>query len=148
VSERPGGWEVLMSERDDRQDISELLVRYATGIDRRDWPLFRTCFTEDCDFDYGDIGAWQSVDAITEFMVKTHESLGHTMHRITNQAVTLSPDQPDRAEARALVDVLIMTADGKSGFNTAGFYDDELVRTDDGWRIARRRFTAVRMAAV
>ncbi len=27
-----------MTEREDRQDISDLLVRYATGIDRRDWP--------------------------------------------------------------------------------------------------------------
>jgi 3-phenylpropionate/cinnamic acid dioxygenase small subunit len=36
-----------VSENDDRQQISDLLVRYATGIDRRDWPLFRTVFTED-----------------------------------------------------------------------------------------------------
>ena len=43
----PNG-DVRMTEREDRQDISELLVRYATGIDRRDWPLFRTVFTDDC----------------------------------------------------------------------------------------------------
>ncbi len=52
-----------MSEREDRQDISELLVRYATGIDRRDWPLFRTVFTDDCVLDYGEIGHWTGVDA-------------------------------------------------------------------------------------
>ena len=39
-----------------RADVADVLVRYATGIDRRDWELFRTCFTEDCDADYGDIG--------------------------------------------------------------------------------------------
>jgi len=33
-----------VTEEDQRQDISDVLVRYATGIDRRDWPLFRTLF--------------------------------------------------------------------------------------------------------
>ena len=41
-----------------------------------------------------------------------------------------------------------MLADNTSGVNAAGFYDDELVRTDDGWRVARRRFTQVRVAPV
>jgi hypothetical protein len=49
-----------MTDRDDRQDISELLVRYATGIDRRDWPLFRTVFTDNCELDYGEVGSWQA----------------------------------------------------------------------------------------
>jgi hypothetical protein len=29
--------------------------------------------------------------------------------------------------------------------NAAGFYDDALVHTGDGWKIAQRRFTSVRM---
>jgi hypothetical protein len=36
-----------------------------------------------------------------------------------------------------------MAPDGQSGFNPYGFYDDELVLDDDGWRIARRTFTMV-----
>ena len=72
-----------------RQDVADVLVRYATGIDRRDWALFRACFTEDCD-----------VDALVMF-------------------------------------------DEHAGTRATGFYDDELVETDDGWRIARRRLTLV-----
>ncbi len=41
-------------DREVRQDIAEVLVRYATGIDRRDWALLRSCFTDDCEADYGD----------------------------------------------------------------------------------------------
>ena len=51
-----------------RLDVAEVLVRYATGIDRRDWTLFRSCFTADCDIDYGDIGVWHGADAITAYM--------------------------------------------------------------------------------
>jgi len=43
-------------DRDVRADVADVLVRYATGIDQRDWALFRTCFTEDCEADYGGIG--------------------------------------------------------------------------------------------
>lgn len=61
-----------MTERDDRQDISDVLLRYATGIDRRDWELFRTAFTKHCELDCGEIGTWHGVEAVTEFMETSH----------------------------------------------------------------------------
>jgi 3-phenylpropionate/cinnamic acid dioxygenase small subunit len=134
-----------MTEREDRQDIFDLLVRYATGIDRRDWPLFRTVFTEDCELDYGEIGVWKGVDAVTEYMEQVHSMAGHTMHRLSNQAITVHGDQ---ATARTYIDGLIMMPDNKSGVNPVGFYDDEIVRTSDGWRIARRRCTLVRLTTI
>lgn len=133
-----------MTEREDRQDIAEVLVRYATGIDRRDWSLFRTVFTEDCELDYGEIGRWTGVDAVTEFMQQAHAMAGHTLHRLTNQVITVDGDS---AQSRTYVDALIMVGDNQ-GVNGIGYYDDELVRTDAGWRIARRRFTTVRVAQV
>ncbi len=134
-----------MTEREDRQDIADLLLRYATGIDRRDWPLFRTVFTDDCELDYGEIGAWKGVDAVTDFMQQVHALAGHTMHRLSNQAIAVDGD---KAAARTYIDGLIMAGDNKSGVNAIGFYDDEIVRTDDGWRIARRRYTQVRLTTV
>ena len=116
-----------MTERNDRQDICDLLVRYATGIDRRDWSLFRTVFTDHCELDYGEIGTWDTVEAVTEFMQHAHAS-GQTLHRMSNHAITLDDD---RATARTYVD-MIMVFDNKSGVNAVGYYDDEIVRTDDG----------------
>jgi threonine dehydrogenase-like Zn-dependent dehydrogenase len=76
---------------DVHQAVADVLVRYATGIDRRDWDLFRTCFTADVEADYGEIGVWHGVDEITEWMRVVHDACGHTMHRITN--VVVSPDE-------------------------------------------------------
>jgi len=123
-----------------QQAIVDVLVRYATGIDRRDWPLFRTCFTDDCEADYGDIGNWHGVDEITTWMEQTHAPCGHTLHRITN--VALSP-RDDRVTTRSYVDALIMGRDNQSSIRAAGYYDDEFVRTGTGWKIARRTFTSV-----
>ena len=66
------------------------------------------------------------------------------MHRMTNQAIDLDGDA---AELRTYVDALILAEDG-SGANPVGYYDDHAVRTADGWRIARRTYTSVRLVGV
>jgi len=129
----------------DRADITDVLLRYATGIDRRDWDTFRTAFTVNCVLDYGEIGSFTGVDAVTEFMDRSHAMAGHTMHRLSNIVITLDGD---RAAARTYVDGLILAPDNVSGVSAVGIYDDDLVRTDHGWRIARRVFTAVRITTV
>ncbi len=134
-----------MTDMSDRADITEVLLRYATGIDRRDWDTFRTAFTADCVLDYGEIGSFAGVAAVTEFMEQSHSMAGHTMHRLSNIVVTLDGD---RATARTYVDGLILAPDNASGVNAVGIYDDDLLRTDHGWRIARRVFTAVRITTV
>jgi 3-phenylpropionate/cinnamic acid dioxygenase small subunit len=130
-------------QRRARQDIADVLVRYASGIDRRKWGLFRSCFADGCEADYGDIGTWNDAEEFTTFMRKMHEPLGSTLHRITNETVELQGE--DEATARSYVDALVMGPDNGSAYRIAGYYDDELVRDGDGWKITRRRFTMVHL---
>jgi 3-phenylpropionate/cinnamic acid dioxygenase small subunit len=130
-------------DREARQDITEVLVRYASAVDGRDWDLLRSCFTSDCRAEYGGLGAWQGVDALIAFMVDAHARMGPSLHRISNAAITVTGD---RASARTHVDMVGMSPDGASGVTSIGRYDDELVRMDGGWRITRRRFTPIRFA--
>ena len=134
-----------MATTDAKQEIAEVLVRYATAIDRRDWRLFRTCFTTDVDADYGDIGTWDSADTLAEYMATTHAGMGHTLHRLSNLDISVDDKA---ATARTYVDVILMSLDGQTGINAAGFYDDDLRQTDEGWRITRRRFTMVHQHAM
>jgi 3-phenylpropionate/cinnamic acid dioxygenase small subunit len=124
----------------EQQRITEVLTRYATGIDRRDWELFRSCFTADVHADYGAVGSWESLDAITAFMTTVHADMGHTLHRLSNMAIEVDGDA---ASARTYFDAFLVLGDGKTVVNAIGFYDDDLVRSMDGWRIAGRRFTQV-----
>ena len=41
-----------LQEISDRLEIDDLLTRYATGVDRKDWDLWETCFTSDAFIDY------------------------------------------------------------------------------------------------
>lgn len=126
--------------------VNAVIVRYASGIDRRDWDLFRSCFTVDCAVDYGEIGVWRGVDEITTYMIAVHVNCGYTLHRISNIAV-----EPlgDGARARSYVDAVIMGPDNRDGVRAMGFYEDRLVHSDGaGWQIAQRTFTTVHVGAV
>jgi hypothetical protein len=127
----------------DEQEIIALLIRYATGIDRRDWSLFQSCFTQDARTDYGTFGQWASAAQLTAFMQQAHAAVGHTLHRLSNFAIAA---QGEGAVARSYVDALLMP--GSAGGDVRrgiGYYDDELVKTTQGWRIETRRFTAVQI---
>jgi len=120
--------------------VTEVLVRYASGIDGRDWELFRTCFTEDCDVDYGTIGHWQGVEEVTTWMAATHDQVGPTLHRISNVMVT---SRAGGALARSYVHAIVTMPDGAAAVHAYGHYVDDFVESAGDWKIARRRFTTV-----
>jgi hypothetical protein len=130
----------------DKEQIAEVLIRYATGIDFKDWALLRTCWTEDVDVDYGEVGRYAGADAITGLMEQLHNAMGPTYHRLTNFAIVVDGD---RATARSYVHAVLQAIpdDAASWVEALGHYDDELVRTPDGWRIARRTTRIARVHA-
>jgi 3-phenylpropionate/cinnamic acid dioxygenase small subunit len=126
---------------DEERAIVALLFRYAAGIDRRDWPLFASCFTADLETDYGALGQWHGRDPFVEHMRQGHANLGRTLHRITNYEITGNADE---AAATCYVDALLMRQEPSKAYRQAhGWYEDQLIRDQEGWKIARRKFTAV-----
>jgi hypothetical protein len=122
---------------DDKSQIGEVLIRYATGIDFKDWALFRTCWTDAVDIDYGDLGQFTDADEFTTLMRQIHDGMGQTYHRISNLVIDIDGN---RATARSYVRAVLMAVPGDSSswVDALGHYDDELIRTSDGWRIGKR----------
>ena len=130
-----------MIHAEDERAIVAVLLRYATGIDRRDWVLFRSCFTQDFTGVYPGFGTWQGADAITEFMRTAHAGLGPTLHRMSNFVIE---GDGDTATSRSYVDAVLMPPnEGGEVHKAAGLYDDNLVRGDAGWQISRRAFIPI-----
>lgn len=128
----------------DKAQIAEVLIRYATGIDFKDWTLFRTCWADEVDIDYGDLGTFTDPDAFTSLMEQIHGGMGQTYHRLSNIVVDVDAD---RATARSYVRAVLQAVpdDGGSWIDALGHYDDELVRTSEGWRIAKRTTNIARV---
>jgi hypothetical protein len=120
-----------------QQELMDVVLRYATGIDTRDWQLLRTCFTDDCQADYGDVGTWDSGDAVTAYMEQVHADCGHTMHWIGNHVVHADGDG---YTARTYVEAIVLRGDNQKGFQFYGYYDDRFVQSDKGWKISSRTF--------
>ena len=121
----------------DTEQIAEVLIRYATGIDSKDWPLLRSCWTDEIDVDYQQLGRFTSADALTDVMRQLHENMGPTYHRMSNFVIAVDGD---RATVRSYVHAVLMLQrdDSTNWVDALGHYDDVFVRTPDGWRISER----------
>jgi hypothetical protein len=121
----------------DKEQIAEVLIRYATGIDSKEWPLLRSCWTDEIDVDYQQLGRFTSADALTDVMRQLHENMGPTYHRMSNFVIAVDGD---RATVRSYVQAVLMLQpdDSTNWVDALGHYDDVFVRTADGWRISER----------
>jgi 3-phenylpropionate/cinnamic acid dioxygenase small subunit len=123
----------------DRIEINDLLVRYTVAIDEKDWDLLDTVYTPDAKIDYTTSGGIKGeYPEVREWLAKALAIFPMTQHLISNSVVDLAGDT---ATARTMV-FNPMGIDKEGGghklFFVGAWYEDELVRTDDGWRIATR----------
>lgn len=123
----------------DRIAVEDLLTRYATAVDRRDWDLYRTVFTPDAEVDYASAGGIAgTLDEVVEFLAATLPMFEMTQHVVGNVDLTVDPDDGDRATLTATFTNPMRLPDGDVWF-TGGWYHHDLVRTPDGWRSRRLR---------
>ncbi|MEO5841228.1 MAG: nuclear transport factor 2 family protein [Acidimicrobiales bacterium] len=131
------------SELLERAAIRETLLRYAAGIDRRDWDLMLSCFTEDvsANFQGNDLGRGR--DKILAYINTAASDLRivSSIHMLANMYIEL-----DGAQATAdTYGIGYLVFDGGAGptLRTRHLhYIDDLVRVDDGsWLIAKRVLT-------
>ena len=121
---------------EDRIAAEDLLTRYATAVDRRDWEQYRLIFTTDAEIDYTSAGGIAgTVDEIVEFLSTSLEMFEMTQHLVSN--IDLEVDG-DSATVTAMFNNPMRLPGGDTWF-TGGWYHHDLVRTPDGWHSRRLR---------
>ena len=129
----------------DRAAISDVLIRYATGVDTRDWPLLRSCFTNEIETDFATaVSAPPRIkaDDWVELVRRTLSGIQATQHLITNHVITLDVDE---ATCVAYVQARHHLPNDRGGSAQVmyGYYTNRLVRTLDGWKIRTRKLTVI-----
>ncbi len=118
----------------DRAQISDVLVEYARCSDAADWAGMGELFTEDGQavFAAGSFPGRNFGDAAGAVMAL----FSGTHHMSTNHAIQIDGD---RANARSYLQAIHLTdpEDNTQHYDVGGWYDNELVRTPDGWRFTR-----------
>jgi hypothetical protein len=125
---------------EDRLSIHELISLHGHLADDRQHERLHLLLTDDAAYDvsaYG-LGVVRGLDALTELFVQRpgDQPVGH---HVTN--VVVEEGDGDTASVRSKG--LAVMADGSAGTVT---YDDVVVRTGAGWRIARRTIVPARTA--
>ena len=120
----------------DRIAAEDLLTRYATAVDRRDWEQYRSIFTADAEIDYTSAGGIAgTVDEVVEFLSTSLEMFEMTQHLVSNIDLEVNGKS---ATVTAMFNNPMRLPGGDTWF-TGGWYHHDLVRTPDGWRSRRLR---------
>ena len=133
VDQRRGDMDSNLESMKDHWDVVDVLSRYASGIDRKDPKLYRACFAESLDVNMG--GGLQrglSADLWVEQALGLVARYQSTQHIISNHSITF---EGDRAFCRAEVQAQHWNPSG--AWKIGGHYDDDLVRSESGWKIHR-----------
>jgi hypothetical protein len=124
----------------DRMEIIDTQTRYATGVDRRDRGLYRSCFTDEMDLDMSGMGLGEpvrlSADVWVEQAISLVSSFEATQHMMTNHVITI---EGDRATCTAYVQA--QHYNPQNTYTVGGYYTNTLVRTPRGWKISKLKLT-------
>lgn len=121
----------------DRVEIADVLNEYCRTLDLMDLDTLGRLFTADCVVEYGPEQHLRSVGAAAvSAALQRLWRFTRTSHHLSNIQISLDGD--DEAAAVSYVIAWHERPDGSTA-TLWGQYHDRLVRTIEGWRIARRR---------
>ena len=122
----------------DRLEIQDLCTRYGVGVDRRDWDLWESCFTEDALIDYTAMGGIKGqVKEVRTWLEKVFDRVGPSQHLTLNAEVEIDGDEATNRVG--FYNPMPVEKNGKQAvYFCGGWYCDKLVRTDEGWKFRER----------
>lgn len=117
--------------------IINVINLYPIAVDTRRWDLFDQVFTADAHAEFGGPARWNDLISLKRDFETIHRPFEATLHVTTNHQVVVDGD---RASCLSYVHGRFIreVPAGGSMFESAGWYDDVLVRTGAGWRIQTR----------
>jgi len=143
------GTVLALAEISDRLEIQQLLVDYATAIDQRRFDDLDDIFTADAYIDYSAMGGIDGVyPQVKAWLSEVLPNFPAYYHLVGNFDIRLAGDT---ATGRTMCFNPMKLGGGPRGpepsdpgdqgsqiLLCALWYDDEFLRTADGWRITRR----------
>jgi SnoaL-like protein len=121
-----------LRERLDRDDIWDVMLRYARGLDRIDRELARSCYWDDTIEDHHQYVG--DPDGFIEYANATSRAFSNTQHSITNHSCELAGND---AYCETYF-IYVGTLPQPPHFMSSGRYVDHFQKRNGEWRIANR----------
>jgi len=124
---------------DDRFAISELLARFCHASDFADYETLAALYTEDPKMEIVGVGNFDGLEwQVQHARDSAQWTNGQNRHAITN--LWIEPEGDGAVAHYFLLNLVAGANVGEAQLVTTGRFEDHVVRTTKGWRIARRRF--------
>ncbi len=129
-----------LTEISDQWQIQRLLVDYSTAIDRRRFDDLDAVFTADAYIDYRAMGGIDGrYPEVKAWLSEVLPAFANYAHMLGLPSIQVNADTRDTATARTFCFNPMVFAGEKPVTMLLGlWYDDEFVRTAQGWRMSRR----------
>ena len=126
----------------DEQAIIDVAIRYCWALDTRNWGELHTVFVDDATATLGEARDLVGIDAIAARCREALEPLDASQHMVSTHQVAIDGDV---ATHRCYIHAQHHRRGLREGKNyvVGGRYEDRLVRTPEGWRIAERTLTVM-----
>jgi ketosteroid isomerase-like protein len=131
-----------LQELVDERDIVAVALRYCRALDTKDWPLLADVFLPEATADLASPVHLEGIDAITDRIRTALQHLDESQHLVGNHEVTVDGNAGTHRCYLHAQHIRAAT-DGGPHYIVAGRYEDRVVRTDAGWRIAHRTLTVM-----
>ena len=124
----------------DRIALQDVMLKYAAGVDERDFDLYASCFLENVEVvDFGEAPI-NGRDEWVEYVKVALDNYGPTQHMLGPQLATIDGDN---AHCRTDVQALHYLKQPKGEILTLwATYETDMVRTDEGWKISKHRLVS------
>jgi SnoaL-like domain len=123
----------------DRQMIVDVLNRYATCLDARDWPGLDGVFAPEAVGRYGAFVA-DGRAAIVTAIRRSLDGCGPSQHLLGNYDVSVAADEAETWTKARVIHMGAGTRAALQPYESIGLYHDRLRRGPDGWRIVHRHY--------
>ena len=134
--------ELTMEKLLERAKIEDLLNRYATALDGRDWDVLDEVFAPDATAHFQGIGHYEDRDAIVAVIRSVLGQCGPTQHLLGNMRIEINGQEAQsKCYLQAIHAGLGKYASEK--MTVWGEYRDKLKRTPQGWRIVHRELAGI-----
>jgi len=132
--------EARFSELEDIQEILNLEAEYCYAADNQDPEAYASVFTEDGVLDVATMeGQVEGREALRQLVVEAFpQSLAFSIHCLHNPLVKVDGDT---AKGKFYWQAPVTWKPTNEAVWQAGLYDDEYVRTDEGWKIKKKVVT-------
>ncbi|MFN3231121.1 MAG: nuclear transport factor 2 family protein [Alphaproteobacteria bacterium] len=122
----------------DKAEIQETILKYATGLDSRDFALYRSIFADEVDIDFssysGQPASRMTGDEWGQMVQRMLPGFDATQHVLTNFVIEVDGDEAT-ANVYVQAEHFIANSEGDNSHTLGGYYIHKLKRHGDAWKI-------------